>query len=143
MGGRGASSFGSKNHGGMAASSALSDRQISARISQLDAEISSLEGTMERLGRKSSWYLQGAPWATRTDHEQYVAARDKYQELRSERSSLAMEQVKRKSVTQESKTKAFVNSFGEATDRYVTSGTYERAMKRQEKQIAERMKGFR
>lgn len=98
---------------------------------------------MERLGSKSSLYLQGAPWATRAEHEQYVAARDKYQELRSERSSLVMEQVKRKPVTQESKTKAFVNSFGEATDRYVTSGTYERAMKRREKQIAARMKGFR
>lgn len=36
----------------------------------------------------------------------------------------------------------FVNGFGEATHRYITNPTYERAMKRNDKEIQNRMKGY-
>lgn len=125
----------------------MSDRQISARIAQIDAELSPLGETMERLGSASSLYLQGAPWATKADHEQYVSARDRYQSLKSERDGLVMEQSRRNVIAAREnppkRTKTFVNSFGEATSRYVTSAAYERAMKRNEKEIQSRMKGFR
>ena len=39
--------------------------------------------------------------------------------------------------------RTFVNSFGEATERYVTSGTYERAQKRQDKEIFARLSHYR
>ncbi len=121
----------------------MSDRQISARIAQIDAELSPLGETMERLGSASSLYLQGAPWATKADHEKYVSARDRYQSLKSERDGLVMEQSRRSPSSSKSQSRTFVNSFDEATSRYVTSATYERAMKRDEKEIMARMKGFR
>lgn len=36
-----------------------------------------------------------------------------------------------------------VNGFGEATNRYITSGTYNRAMKRQDKEIFSRLSHWR
>ena len=36
----------------------------------------------------------------------------------------------------------FVNGFGEATHRYITTSTYERAMKRNDREIQARMKGY-
>ena len=35
--------------------------------------------------------------------------------------------------------KPFVNSYGEATDRYITSPSYERALKRQQRDVARNM----
>ena len=36
----------------------------------------------------------------------------------------------------------FVNGFGEATHRYITTSTYERAMRRNDREIQARMKGY-
>ncbi len=121
----------------------MSDRQISARLAQIDAELSPLEEAMERLGSKSALYLQGVPWAAKADHERYVTARDRYQGLKSERGGLVAEQGRRSPAARKNQSRTFVNSFGEATNRYVTTATYERAMKRTEKEIMARMKGFR
>lgn len=43
--------------------------------------------------------------------------------------------------TQPQAARTFVNAYGEATTRYVTSGTYERALKRTQKEIESRLKG--
>lgn len=39
--------------------------------------------------------------------------------------------------------RTFVNSFGEATKRYITSGTYERAQERQDREIFVRLSYYR
>ncbi len=125
----------------------MSDQQISDRIAQIDKEAEPIVETMYRFGGLSSSYLNGAPWATKADHETYVAARDKWQKLQYERGELVSEKSRRSVIEARKnppkRTKTFVNGFGEATSRYVTSAAYERAMKRNEKEIQSRMKGFR
>ena len=73
------------------------------------------------------------------------AESDRYREAQVMRSQLVNEQTRRLQAetarkaavraARERPARAFVNSFGEATTRYVTSGTYERAIRRTEREV--------
>lgn len=66
--------------------------------------------------------------------QKYYAAQDQLREIRDRRFELQQES-NRRTPKDTSPRKPFVNSFGEATDRYITSAAYERAMRRNEREI--------
>ncbi len=145
MGGRGASSATATSSGIYLGSepSKMSDGQIFSRIKRLDDEMVILGDTMFRYGTESASYLNGVPGAKKENHEKYVKARTEYQKLRYERDSLLIEQASRRPKAKVDDSRTFVNSFGEATDRYITSASYERAQRANEREILSRMKGLR
>ena len=67
----------------------------------------------------------------------------KSRKLRQERSEALDREVKEYNEKHpQSSHHTFVNGFGEATHRYITTSTYERAMKRNDREIQARMKGY-
>ncbi|MGN0363683.1 MAG: hypothetical protein ACI4ET_12670 [Bilifractor sp.] len=73
----------------------------------------------------------------RTRQEYYSVKR--HRDLTRERLSTMQKAVDKRRKTTESAPKKFVNGYGEATHREITSSTYERAMKRTQKDIERRM----
>ncbi len=84
-------------------------------------------------------YLQGSPIGSASDHSRYVAAQKEYQRLQGERSEILNAIAKKKKGAGGSSGKTFVNSFGEATTREITSGSYKRAQRRNERDVLGRM----
>lgn len=136
MGGRGGYSM----TGALSASaSGMTDAQIDEVLSSLRAQRDLVGGTLEGLAhdkdvadRRGDW---DGPARTR-----YYDALSKYQALRDRVWELEDEQrarTPRASRPKESRT--FVNSYGEATTRYVTSPTYERAQRRLRRAVARNM----
>ncbi len=81
----------------------------------------------------------------RENRKKINALLDKSRKLRKERSKAQDREIKEyhdKHPEQFENNHTFVNGFGEATHRYITNQTYERAMKRNEREIQNRMKGF-
>lgn len=116
---------------------------------RLGGELKAVEGSMEKAARVMdenarghTGYLQGTPWGSAAAHKAYVEASDEYRSLRARRNAIVDEQARRKqerAAAEPPKQKTFVNSYGEATTRHVTSAIYERAMKRQEKAVLRNM----
>lgn len=98
-----------------------SDRldELSGRITE--ARMSPRSGRTERVDRAMAEYNEGSKI---------------FNELRDRKSALENEKAKRKSGSQASAGKVFVNSYGEATRRNITNQTYERAQKRLERDVA-------
>lgn len=100
-------------------------RQASDRLDELsekitEARMSPRSGRTERVNKAMSDYNEGSKV---------------FNELRDRKSTLEDERAKRKRGSQSSATKVFVNSYGEATRRYITNPTYERAQKRLERDV--------
>lgn len=128
MGGRGASSKSSKTI--RVGVSSLTDRQLTSEIDRLGR-------VMEETAQSHVAYLQGRG-GSRADSDRYRKAQARYSELQNESMRRLQAKAARKAATSATKPKpthAFVNGFGEATSRYVTTGTYERALKRTEKEV--------
>ena len=68
-------------------------------------------------------------------HDAYNAESANYNRLRDQLSALENAQLAQRAPT-ENTPRRFVNSFGEASQRYVTSTTYERAQRRLEREVA-------
>lgn len=129
MGGRGASSQSSKASRGGGVSS-LTDRQLTSEIDRLGK-------VMDETAQSHVAYLQGYG-GSKADSDRYRAAQ-------SRRSQLVNEQMRRlqakaarnasANATKPKPTRTFVNGFGEATHRYITTNTYERAQRRLDKEI--------
>ncbi len=128
MGGRGASSQSSKaSRGGVGS---LTDRKLTGEIDRLGK-------VMEETAQSHVAYLQGRG-GSKADSDRYRAAQ-------SRRSQLVNEQMRRQQAETARNTAAraanqkpvhtFVNGFGEATHRYITTDTYERAQRRLDKEI--------
>lgn len=66
--------------------------------------------------------------------KEYYEVKKEQQRLESERGILIDELVKRNK-TNSQQSRKFVNSYGEATKRYITSATYERSLKRKQKYV--------
>jgi len=132
MGGRGASSQSSKaSRGGV---SSLTDRQLTSEISRLGK-------VMEETAQAHVAYMQR--WGgSKADSDRYRKAQARYSELQNESMRRLQSKAARKAATSAAKPKpahTFVNGFGEATSRYITTGTYERARKRAEKDVLRNM----
>ena len=99
------------------------DKQFNSAI-QVQESIKSKE-----LGKKEH------PWDTPS--KKYYNAQTKKVELQDAQRNVVKEIVRRKSeeAKKQKNTKTFVNSFGEATKREITSSTYERWQKKLSKQF--------
>lgn len=135
MGGRGSSSsWSSASAGGM------TDRQLNSSISSTRNEMDKVGARMEQAAHK----IESAQASSREGRQErvskarreYNSLSDRYNGLRDKLTKLESERDKRaSSITTGNQSRARVNSFGEATTRYITSPSYERAQRSQEKRI--------
>lgn len=134
MGGRGSSSAGSRGQ-----ARGMTDGQLGSSIASTRSEMNSIGERMERAAYK----IQDAQASSRAGRDKRVASArkeynslsDRYNTLRDRLSFLENERSRRRANQQQESSRAFVNSFGEATTRNITSPTYERAMRSQESRI--------
>lgn len=132
MGGRGSSSFGagSRRQSG-APVGKMTDRQLSAAASSLEREIADAESVLARTSSGHMGYLQGTPWGSKRDHDEYVATYERlHGQLMPRRDEVASEMARRSTGSPASARGTFVNSYGEATTRNITSQSYEAAQRR-------------
>ena len=147
MGGRGASS--------RSASAEQQAKGIEERIGDLEAQVKSIEKRMDSVGEElaAAWreyegHDIGAPWGSPEGEGKYfraIAARDA---LSAERLKLleqldAEREKLRRTRIESGSERTFVNSYGEATRRYVTTDSYERAQRRMERETRSRMSHWR
>lgn len=132
MGGRGSSSASRK-------SSSAQGRSAESSLKRIDSRMGELADTMSKTAAGHTGHLQGAPNGSASDHSRYVAAQKEYQRLQAERGRVLDKMAKRKQRGRDSAGKAFVNSFGEATTREITSPTYERAQRRMKRDVLRNM----
>lgn len=118
MGGRGASSGKAKNTTG------------GGNIATLESQYNNLLEKQASLGR--TMYL-GTDSENAKARKQWNTNNEKLRKMKNtiENAKAKQRETQRKTETK----KPFVNSFGEATKRYVTSTTYEKAQKKLSKQI--------
>lgn len=120
----------------------MSDRQLDSQLKSVNANMEKVSDVMLKTANGHTGYLQGTPFGNKADHEAYVKALKEYGSLREQRNAILSEQARRtheRAMTQPLKAKTFVNSFGLATTRYITSASYERAQKRLDKDILKNM----
>lgn len=87
--------------------------------------------------------LQGAPDADAGKAAEYKAAQSEYKVLQAEMSKRAAAQAAKAAENAVTEPHTFVNGFGEATKREITSGIYQAAMRRNEKEISAWMSGWK
>lgn len=135
MGGRGSSSSGSS-----ASVGGMTDRQLNSSISGIRNEMDKVGARMEQAAYK----IESAQASSREGRQErvskarreYNSLSDRYNGLRDRLTKLESERDKRaSSITTGNQSRVRVNSFGEATTRYITSPSYERAQRSQEKRI--------
>ena len=148
MGGRGSSSMSGIARKTSASSIAggpiakMGDRQLDSQLKSVNARMEKVSDVMLKTASGHTGYLQGTPFGNKADHEAYVKASKEYGSLRDQRNAILGEQARRnheRAMAQPLKAKTFVNSFGEATTRYITSASYERAQKRLDKDVLRNM----
>ena len=113
----------------------MSDRQLDSQLQSVNADIEKASDVMRKTADGHTGYLQGTPWGSRAEHEAYVDAFDTHRSLMARRGAILDEQARRtheRAVAEPLKPKTFVNSYGEATKRSVTTSGYERVQKRLE-----------
>ena len=140
MGGRGAASATSakRDVAAAAAHSQMTYENVQKQIKELDAQLELLGDTMERYGSEKIGYDNNAPWGTKEGHDKYVNAFNEYHNLRSQRDALVMKSVEL-APKQKPRVKTFVNSFGEATTREITSSSYKAQQRRLDKELFARL----
>lgn len=116
----------------------MSDSQLDSKLRSVKADMERVSDVMLKTADGHTGYLQGTPFGSKADHEAYVKASEEYGSLRERRDAILGEQARRiheRTVAEPLKPRTFVNSYGEATKRSVTTSGYERAQKRQEKAV--------
>lgn len=120
----------------------MSDRQLDSQLRSVKADMERVSDVMLKTADGHTGYLQGTLLGSKADHEAYVKASKEYGSLRERRDAILDEQARRtheRTVAEPLKPRTFVNSYGEATKRSVTTSGYERAQKRQEKAVLRNM----
>lgn len=118
-------------------------RSLNKAIDTAEARVKSLQSKEAILGSKMAEYAEYAlPSYTGKDKQAKSAKYYKYQRefnaVRRERNDLQNKISKTKRESRENEAKAkkkFVNSFGEATKRNITTATYEKAQRKLAKEI--------
>lgn len=131
MGGRGSSSASAK-------SSKARGESAESSLKSIDSRMAKLADTMSDTAAGHTGYLQGAPTGSASDHRRYTTAQREYQRLQAERGRILDEMAKKKQASSSAR-KTFVNSFGEATTREITTPTYERARRRMNRNVLRNM----
>lgn len=138
MGGRGGSSMSGK-------SSKARGRAAELSLKTIDSRMEKLADTMAKTAVGHVAYLQGAPNGSASDHNRYAAAHREYQRLQGERGRAIDKMIEEKRSSAKKKQasgsagKTFVNSFGEATTREITSPAYKRAQRRNKRDVLRNM----
>lgn len=135
---------------------AMMGAYASKQIKTIDSKMRDLGKVMDETAADATGYPMGVPTAAKSGYLKYRKAQKEYADLNVQRGDLVRAKAIADSVQShweaggtnkdfgsKAQRKTFVNSFGEATDRYVTSPSYERSRRRNEKEIQSRMKGFR
>lgn len=116
FGGRGASSGGAK-----------------MSLPKARKKLEELGNKMGKLSREySASFSRENPDGDSKIQQQYFKVQKEYNKLRDK---INDEEDKRRKSTTTQTTRTFINSFGEATTRNITSSTYERAKRRNEKAV--------
>lgn len=105
-----------------------SGSNIESRINTARRRVETLGNKMEQIAREKSQRTSAMPSEYYAAQREYNAARKELNKLLDQRRA---EQQKVEVPTQ----RTFVNSYGEATTRYITTSTYERARKRAQQQV--------
>lgn len=110
------------------------------KISQLEKEAKTLKTDYENLGNKLKEYSKYAVPTDKEDKEKrakYYEYRKQYSQKEKEYNNKLNEILKEKNVGNEKLSKEItkLNGYGEATNRNITSTTYERAIKRTQKDV--------
>lgn len=105
--------------------------EVAERLNQLsyridEARMSPREGRTERVDSAQRAYNEGS---------------ELYNQLRDRLSALEDEQIRRRQASQPRAQRTFVNSYGEATRRNITSQSYESAQRRLNRRIESWMRG--
>lgn len=138
MGGRGSISASGKSSKARGNGAELSLKEIDLRMAKL-------ADTMDKTAVGHTGYLNGTPSGSASDHRRYVAAQREYQRLQGERGRAIDKMTKEKQASAKKKQasgsagKTFVNSFGEATTREITTLAYKRAQRRNERDVLRHM----
>ena len=138
MGGRGASSSTGKTVGRMTAVLGMTDAQLSKAINKANEQMKRSGEQLEALAHK----IEEASWSPRKGRAKredaarraYYDELDSYNALRKQLDALKNESARRSQAARPPINKKFVNSYGEATSRYITTATYERARRKTESQ---------
>lgn len=115
--------------GGCDSSSGTRTAEAGESLQQIESQIGNALQRMESLARFATPAFYDADKAS-----QYYGAKREYDELRSHRDTLLNRQIKQNQ-NRNIPRKTFVNSFGEATKRDITTSTY----KRRQKQVMKRI----
>ena len=111
-----------------------------SKIQQLESEAKSLKTDYDNLGDKLKEYSKYAVPTDKEDKEKrtkYYEYRKQYSQKREEYINKLNEILKEKNVGNEKLSKEItkLNGYGEATNRNITSTTYERAIRRTQKDV--------
>lgn len=131
MGGRGASSQSSKGGRGVRS---LTDKRLASEIDRLGK-------VMEETSQAHVAYLQRRG-GSKDDSDRYREAQARHSALMNESMRRLQQKAARNAAASTAKPKpahTFVNGFGEATSRMISSPTYERAQRRTEKDVLRNM----
>lgn len=127
----------------MSATRKAKGRATSVRAKSDEQRLEQMGRIMEKTARDYVAHLDGLPWASKFKADAYAAVLPRYQKLRYQLDERRVAEAAKAAKKQGAASKTFVNSYGEATTRYITSATYERAQKRLDKETQSRMKGWR
>ena len=133
MGGRG-----SRSASGGASLQKMSYSQLGSELKRVDSRMGELGKTMERKAAGHMAFVNGMPGASAADSRTYRSAQREYQKLQGDRAKIIDEMAKKRP-KEKARPKTFVNSFGEATTREITSAAYKRAQRRMERDILRNM----
>ena len=133
MGGRGGSSGISAGGGGNFQTQDLK-KMSTDQLKKLDSQFNGAIQAQERI-KSEELDKREHPWDTPS--KKYYNAQEKKVELQEAQRNVVKEIVRRKSeeAKKQKNTKTFVNSFGEATKREITTATYKRWQKKLEKRF--------
>lgn len=104
---------------------------LEAAIKQQQSIVDGLGKQLETIAREKPISVLGMPEKYYKVLRQYQQERKKLNDFFDKKS----ETERKRRTLQSTEKKRFVNSFGEATKREITTSTYKRAMRRQEKEI--------
>ena len=109
---------------------------VGSEIESIDQEMELLSKEMERLISECQPFVGSRPMP-----EEYYGVQKKFNELRQRKNDLLdrLADQKRKAGMAAAESRVFVNSDGEATKRYITTSTYERAQRRAQKAVMRNM----
>lgn len=131
MGGRGSASAGGAGAGGGASAGGGSIKSLEAQKKALGDKMASLVRQTDKDGQMTS-EARKEYYATKSKRDDVVQKLSKAYKADAEARS-------KQAKSEPAEKKTFINGFGEATDRYVTSTTYERIQARQSREIFRRL----